>query len=378
LSALKSEVAPAGVDLFKWFDLETTGARIPAMEGLRAYAVLLTFCVHYFGGFLLQFRKIETGVIGSPAALPDPADRVLAWLQLSPYGVYLFFILSGFLICRLVGNSRKFSYPRFLWRRICRIYPAFLLALILGIAVFALYAGWAPLSWQGVIANLLLLNGIRELGVIPYLHQTWSLFNEMVFYLVFPALVLARPLGVWRSPWAMAAAGVVIVYIPFLLGWGQAVYLLFFAGATAARFDDAALRSFARRVPATLIVALYLGVTTSIAFRLIGDHVAIWMYAIAGTLFTVSACYGAGWLNRLFAWRTLRRIGNVSYSLFLTHTIPVFFVVYVFGPRWTDASGLGTALAGAAVALLGALALAGVLFLVAERPYFAAHARKHA
>jgi peptidoglycan/LPS O-acetylase OafA/YrhL len=68
----------------------------------------------------------------------------------------------------------------------------------------------------------------------------------------------------------------------------------------------------------------------------------------------------------------------VSYSLFLTHTIPVFFVVYVFGPRWTGAGNLGTALAGAAVALLAALALAGMLFLVAERPYFAAHARKHA
>ena len=35
-------VAPAGIDLFRHFDLETSGGRIPAMEGLRAYAVLLT------------------------------------------------------------------------------------------------------------------------------------------------------------------------------------------------------------------------------------------------------------------------------------------------------------------------------------------------
>lgn len=346
------------------------------MEGLRAYAVLLTFCVHYFGAFLLQFRGVDTGPI-TPADLPHATDKVLSWLQLSAYGVYLFFILSGFLICRLVAHSRSFSYRAFLWRRILRIYPAFLLALLLGIAVFALYAGWAPLTWRGVVANILLMNGIRELGVVPYLHQTWSLFNEMVFYLVFPALLLARPFGVWSSPWGMAAAGLVIVYVPFLLGWGQAIYLLFFAGATAAIFDDARLRAFARRVPEALIVALYLAVTTAMAFKVIGDHAAIWLYAIAGTLFTVSACYGDGWLGRLFAWRPLRRIGNVSYSLFLTHTIPVLFVVYVFGPRWFPSNGIGPALAGALIALTLALMLAGVLFLVAERPYFVArHARR--
>jgi hypothetical protein len=42
------------------------------------------------------------------------------------------------------------------------------------------------------------------------------------------------------------------------------------------------------------------------------------------------------------------------------------------------ATGLGPALAGAAVALLGALALAAILFLVAERPYFMAQQRRHA
>jgi peptidoglycan/LPS O-acetylase OafA/YrhL len=310
--------------------------------------------------------------------VPAATDRILAWLQLSPYGVYLFFILSGFLICRLVGNSRRFSYPRFLWRRFCRIYPAFLLALALGVWVFAFYAGWAPFSWRGLAANMLLLNGVRELGVVPYLHQTGSLFNELVFYLVFPAYLLLRRAGVWSSPWAMAIAGAIVVYLPFTLGWGQALYLLFFAGATAARFTDDELAAFARRMPDALIVALYLMVTTAIAFKVPGDHAAIWLYAIVATLFTISACYGTGWLNRLCTWRPLRRIGNISYSLFLTHTIPVFFVVYVLGPRVVEDSGLLTALVGAALAFGLALALAATLFLVAERPYFIAQQKRHA
>jgi exopolysaccharide production protein ExoZ len=374
---LSAVAARAGVDLFRRFDLEISGGRIPAMEGLRAYAVLLTFCVHFFGAWLLQFRGIDTsGIV--PSALPHNSDRVLAWLQLSSYGVYLFFILSGFLICRLVGNAAHFSYPRFLWRRLCRIYPAFLLALALGVAVFSFYAGWAPFSWRGLLANVLLLNGVRELGVVPFLHQTWSLFNEIVFYLVFPVMLLLRPMGVWRMPWGITVAGAALVYIPFALGWGQALYMLFFAGATAARFDDARLTAFARRMPEAVVLAFYLCVTTAIAFKAVNDHAAIWLYAIAGTLLVIQACFGTGWLNRLFAWRPLRRIGNVSYSLFLVHTVPVFFVVYVLGPGWFTSNSLGAALIGAMVALAASLILAGVLFLIAERPYFTARRRKHA
>lgn len=376
---MSAVAAPAGekTGLFAAFDLETSGGRIPAMEGLRAYAVLLTFCVHFFGGFLLQFRGVDTA-LAAPLDLPRMTDRILAWLQISPYGVYLFFILSGFLICRMIGSARSFSYPRFLWRRIYRIYPAFLLALALGVAVFAFYAGWAPFSWRGLAANIVLLNGIRELNVVPYLHQTWSLFNEMVFYLVFPALLLARPLGVWSSPWAMALAGIVVVYTPFALGWGQAIYLLFFAGAAAARCDDTMLATFARRVSQPVVALAYFGVTTLIGLKLVGDHLAIWLYAIAGTLFMVSVCYGQGALTRFFAWRPLRRLGNVSYSLFLTHTIPVFFVVYVFGPRALAGNGLGPALVAGLIAWTAAVVLAGILFVVAERPYFMARTKARA
>ena len=58
--------------------------------------------------------------------------------------------------------------------------------------------------------------------------------------------------------------------------------------------------------------------------------------------------------------------------------IPVFFVVYVLGPGWFTSNGLGAALIAAMVALVASLILAGELFLIAERPYFAAQRRKHA
>ncbi|MEP6701919.1 MAG: acyltransferase, partial [Betaproteobacteria bacterium] len=342
-----SPAAPRRVKFLELFDLESGGTRIPAMEGLRAYAVLLTFCVHFFGAWLFYFRHINVMVF-APHQLPRNTDRILLWLQLSPYGVYLFFILSGFLICRLVGGATHFSYLRFLWRRLCRIYPAFILALLLGVAVFTYYAGGQPFSWSGLGANLLLLNGVREFHVEPILHQTWSLFFEVVFYIVFPLLLLLRPLGLWRFRWSVAIAGVVLVYLPFALGWGQALFLLFFAGATAARYDDAQLAKFADRMPRGLVIVLYLSVTTAIAFRVLSDHVAIWFYGVAGVLLMIETCYGTGWLNKLFAQRWLRRMGNVSYSLFLTHIIPIYFVIAVIGPKLFHSTGLGAAFAAAA------------------------------
>lgn len=153
------------------------------------------------------------------------------------------------------------------------------------------------------------------------------------------------------------------------------MFLLFIAGATAARFDDTRLAAFAKHMPQWIVLGFYLGVTTATAFRVVSEHISIWLYAVAGVLLMIEVCYGGGWLNRLFAWRPIRRIGNISYSLFLVHIIPICFVI-MFRPAWLSSRGLVPALLWALVALIGSLILAGALFLIAERPYFAARGGK--
>jgi peptidoglycan/LPS O-acetylase OafA/YrhL len=295
------------------------------------------------------------------------------WLHLSPYGVYLFFILSGFLICRLVVQQRTFSYRRYLLRRSLRIYPAVLLALLLAAIVLSRDGITGFLTLPNILGNVVFLNAIPQFHVTPILHPTWSLFYEVVFYIVFPVVLALRWLGpeaLWRNPACMIVAGLVLVYTPFLLGWGQALFLLFFAGATAARFDDGQLRAFAARLPDTLVAACYVGVTSAITFRIVSDHVAIWLYAIAGTLLTIQACFGSGWLNAFFSLTPLRRFGNVSYSFFLVHVIVIHLVIAHAVPWTVRSTGLVPALlVGIATAGLSFL-LAVIVFAVAERPYF--------
>jgi peptidoglycan/LPS O-acetylase OafA/YrhL len=356
----------------KLFELGSSTERIAAMEGLRAYAVLLTFIVHFFGSWLVFVRRVDVNAI-SPLDASRTTDKILVWLHLSPYGVYLFFILSGFLICRLVVQQRTFSYRRYLLRRSLRIYPAVLLALLLAAIVLSRDGITGFLTLPNILGNVVFLNAIPQFHVTPILHPTWSLFYEVVFYIVFPVVLALRWLGpeaLWRNPACMIVAGLVLVYTPFLLGWGQALFLLFFAGATAARFDDGQLRAFAARLPDTLVAACYVGVTSAITFRIVSDHVAIWLYAIAGTLLTIQACFGSGWLNAFFSLTPLRRFGNVSYSFFLVHVIVIHLVIAHAVPWTVRSTGLIPAvLVGIATAGLSFL-LAVIVFAVAERPYF--------
>jgi peptidoglycan/LPS O-acetylase OafA/YrhL len=98
-------------------------------------------------------------------------------------GVQYFFVLSGFVMASVhhgdFGNIK--AIPKFWWRRICRIYPAYWLALI--IPVYFAYAELTP----GSAVSLVLLDPwhTRE-----FILAAWSLRYELVFYIMFGLAML--------------------------------------------------------------------------------------------------------------------------------------------------------------------------------------------
>ena len=152
----------------------------PDINGLRALAVLGVVIFH--------------------------ADR--AWLPGGFVGVDIFFVISGFLISRIVlaqCAAGRFSLPMFYARRAKRILPALLLMLS-----FVWIVGWfmaAPTQFReiggGLLGNsyftinfwLMRLAGVggyfgADSTVKPLLHL-WSLSIEEQFYLVWSVLLLA-------------------------------------------------------------------------------------------------------------------------------------------------------------------------------------------
>lgn len=150
---------------------------IPALDGIRFLAVSFVLIDHWSGDSL-----------GFP---------------LSYLGVCMFFVLSGFLITRILLNSKKkdedlgrthgFSLRQFYIRRTIRIFPIYYLTL-----AFLFVANITPVRdkiWWLVSYNTNNYIAINEtwLGSVDHL---WSLAVEEQFYLFFPFLIFFLP---WRN-----------------------------------------------------------------------------------------------------------------------------------------------------------------------------------
>ena len=167
----------------------TREGRIKELDGWRALSVLLVIIDHFS-----IFR------IGDPLAPHHKLDQFLQ--DAGPLGVRVFFVISGFVICRLmvVEESRYgvVSLRGFYLRRAFRILSPFGLYLAAVCLLFG--AGFLNGSWRGIASGALFLCDLKPASHASWLvSHTWSLAVEEQFYLVFPALwVLA---GKTRRRW---------------------------------------------------------------------------------------------------------------------------------------------------------------------------------
>ena len=173
--------------------MQAVGAqrRIPSLDGLRALSILLVIGGHFSD---------------------RPAGNFLASL-----GVHIFFVISGYLITRLLleehADTQKISLAGFYRRRCFRIFPAaFTYIAIIGILSPNSRAGlWYAMTYTASYR-------VSELPT-NFLHL-WSLSVEEQFYLLWPlALVLGfrRRIQMAWAAFAAAAAfrlAVVLNHLP--------------------------------------------------------------------------------------------------------------------------------------------------------------------
>jgi peptidoglycan/LPS O-acetylase OafA/YrhL len=349
----------------------TGDRRYAALDGLRGVAVMLVFFVHAAGNtaavtFNVNFDRLQR------ADIATAYEGVLYWLFESHHGVYLFFVLSGFLIGRMWWPRPVLRYGTFAWRRTLRIYPAFLLAFLASLAM-AFYSGtWQPPDVARVLANLLFLNGAPGASVAVFNVVTWSLFYEMTFYLVFPAIalfVLGR--GPRFGPW-LWLAGFVSPVIAAALGADPLVlcWSLLFLGVALA-VHEATLRAWAARVPGVAILAFYFAVTTLAFGGALPAILAILAFGCATLAVIAKALLADNLVASLLSLRALRALGRISYSFYLVHWMAVVLIARV---AYDHRDALGPA--SAALVIFGggfvvSAALASLLWWVAERPYLA-------
>jgi peptidoglycan/LPS O-acetylase OafA/YrhL len=137
------------------------------------------------------------------------------WARGGYLGVDVFFVLSGFLITRVLLSTHRswWGYRQFLVRRAVRLVPALVVA-VAGMTVVGLLTG-VPAHVAGrcsgaSVGYLMNLPWVEQWTCPPMWHITWSLAAEQQFYLVWPlVLALLAVLLRWSRPQARRRALVV-------------------------------------------------------------------------------------------------------------------------------------------------------------------------
>jgi peptidoglycan/LPS O-acetylase OafA/YrhL len=320
---------------------------LPALDGLRAVAVLAVLLTHV--GFQ------------SGATLNGTAGQVLARLDI---GVTLFFLLSGFLLYRpfVAGHFAGRPAPRlgaYLRNRALRILPAYWLLVLVAVPLIS------PLqrSVEEVVRQLLLLQTLETYHLLQGLTHTWSLVVEAGFYLLLPLLAaLSRPRRP-RSPDAqlrvelLVLAGMVVValgwqtavhhvglgdervtalWLPgfldwFALGMGLAVLRTWSDARGDQRMDDLGGASFTCWGIGALLFWLSttplagpLGLAEPTTWETLLKHV---LYGLAAAFLLLPALAGrASPVRRLLSSRPARYLGRISYGVFLWHLVALWAV----------------------------------------------------
>ena len=129
----------------------------------------------------------------------------ISWIPGGFLGVDLFFVISGYVITRLIldsiNRSSALDLRAFYWARLRRIYPGFLFMVFSTIIFIGV---WAPEAIRRFLKDLpYALTGtmnwslvarhqdyFEAIGRPPLLQHTWSLAVELQFYLIWPVILL--------------------------------------------------------------------------------------------------------------------------------------------------------------------------------------------
>ena len=267
------------------------------------------------------------------------------------HGVSLFFVISGFLITRILiafdNAPRKRVLKSFYARRALRIFPAYYL--VLGLAATTVGIAYLPafvlyvMNW-GIFYYTWIRPELADIAWEPvrmYGIHFWSLCVEEQFYLVFPLLFSFLRPGRARLSWLLALWGACIGFrflcaafvpksayglIPLVCGEyliAGAVGAVLFADTSAAadRIRTAA-RQWMFPVGLALVVAVFVLFrpdTPSIDHVMHPPHTQTLL--ALGFLAMVLGLWQTDnrWVLGLFNYAPLRFLGKISYGLYLIH-----------------------------------------------------------
>lgn len=295
---------------------------ISAIDGLRAIAVLAVIANHFENSIL------PSGYLG----------------------VDVFFVISGFVITLSLAGSTvaplSSAMVTFYARRFRRLAPALVLVVMCGCGLIRLFD---PDPIKSIQTGMFSLVGAANLYLYalsldyfgpttqlnPFTHM-WSLGVEEQFYLIFPTIMLFRPLGPYRGSLIAALSAASLAGFAAMYNGAQAAayFLIPFrfwelgAGALLALFAAAGRLGVRDGLPGGAILTPLLALCA--IFLLPGTApVLTTIAAVALSCGVIAVIWRARVPGNLLAAPISLYFGKLSYSLYLWHWIVICI------SRWT-------------------------------------------
>lgn len=358
---------------------------LDSLRGIAAISVL-------FSHFLLIFTSL--GFIDYLNITP------LRFIKDGHENVIFFFVLSGFVLSLPFFTKKKFNYRVFVIKRFFRIYLPYVAALILAFISYSIFykSGISNSSFTVffnrvwsikpnfllVIQHLVLIDNFKDYAFDPVL---WSLSMELRISLFFPLLMFFVTKYGWKTNLLIAvmlsicsellnkAFHITDAY-PVSTNYFYTLHYsaFFIIGALLAKYrlriisyyKNFNLNSRYLIAVSGLFVYAYSGLFDEILkhiFSIQGNWTLLvgdWGNAV-GISILIIISLSSYKISNFLTWKPLKILGQISYSLYLIHTVILFSCIHFFYGRLS----VGVS---EVIAFVLSFITAGLLYYFVEEP----------
>ncbi len=339
--------------------------RYHELDSMRGLASLTVFFSHFVMGNMVTGPICEILRMSPAHIIWDGSSAVL-----------FFFVLSGFVLALPYINNqgRYLDLLSFYLKRIFRIYPAFIIGILISVALkeymydphnsIQHYSGWLNSFWKWNLNDnltqlkytLMLLASFNSDLFDPVI---WSLAIEMNISFIIPFLTLI----IKKNELLFN-----ILFITILTYVGVEFWMtIFYAGILLARYHTL-LGSYINKASKPVITGLFIITPALYTFRFTfhsndSSHYPEYISCLASCIFIMLALYNNGF-SAFLKNKICVFLGKVSYSFYLIH-LPILITVASVFPYKNDYSLVPVFF----ISLSSSLFLAYIMYKFIETPF---------
>ncbi len=372
----------------------TNWRRLHGLDALRGFAAIYVVVYHA----VTQAPHDEMGLIMRWLALP-----VRVAVHYGYISVFLFFVISGFCIhlhwakAQAAGQPATLAFVPFWRRRLRRLYPPYLCALLLFLAIAAIGDGvsFTRFYLYDTVLHLLMLHNLDAHTAYGINGVFWTLAIEEQLYLAYFLLLFLRRRWGWRTTLACCAGARVSWLLLSLVIKNRYGIFLPVNEAAAAHWLTWALGAVSVEAACGLLVlprwcrswrVALAALAAAAGLAYVQENIPLTWYVHDGVWLLTHPLWAIGlfvlvnrvvnaevtgrlWRNVPQLWRYGSSIGLFSYSLYLTHEL-VMLEIWRFTGR-----GIPGFIVAIFIMTPLSVACAYLFFWFCERPFLPPSAR---